>query len=248
MHRCGAADLDSSLVVGVSGGPDSVALLVLLKAWCDQHLKHGALHAVTVDHALRPAAATEARSVGELCRSLRVPHATHRLEWAAPPLRSHIQEVARQRRYDALAIACSARSARALFIAHTLQDHAETVLLRWARASGLAGLGGMRPAAPLAGGGAVTLYRPLLGIPKRRLEATCAARGVAYVVDPSNADLRYDRVRIRSVAGGLERAAAARWPTARWSALGPTYDEGSILVAATAHLQRLAMDRNAQGA
>jgi tRNA(Ile)-lysidine synthase len=193
------------LVLAVSGGPDSTALLLLAARWV-KRLKHAPkLIAVTIDHGLRPEAAREAAMVKRLARRLGVPHRT--LHWRGRKPRSGLQEAARQARYELLAqIATRARFAHIL-TAHTLDDQAETVLFRLARGSGLFGLTGMAHAAPLPLRGVreIFLVRPLLHIPKARLIATLAAERIAYAEDPSNRDPRFTRARLRTLMPALAR-------------------------------------------
>jgi tRNA(Ile)-lysidine synthase len=193
------------LVLAVSGGPDSTALLLLAARWV-KRLKHAPkLIAVTIDHGLRPEAAREAAIVKRLARRLGVPHRT--LHWRGRKPRNGLQEAARQARYELLAqIATRARFAHIL-TAHTLDDQAETVLFRLARGSGLFGLTGMAHAAPLPLRGVreIFLVRPLLHIPKARLIATLAAERIAYAEDPSNRDPRFTRARLRTLMPALAR-------------------------------------------
>jgi tRNA(Ile)-lysidine synthase len=189
------------LLVAVSGGPDSVTLLALLSDWAGQPGGRPALFAATVDHGLRAASAAEAEVVAALCRQLGVPHAI--LRWSGPKPASGIQERARKARYRLLAQHAGLLGGAVLVTAHTLDDQAETMLMRMARGSGPAGLLGMRSRVRK---GAVELARPLLGVPKARLIATAEARGLPVAQDPSNADPRFERVRWRAMMPGLAEA------------------------------------------
>jgi tRNA(Ile)-lysidine synthase len=210
------ADLSSSsaLVLAVSGGPDSTALLMLAARW-QARLKRGPkLLAVTVDHGLRPESAAEARAVKRLAASLGVAHRTMR--WKGPKPTSGVQQVARAARYMLLADAARRLRARHILTAHTRDDQAETVLFRLARGSGLAGLKGMTRISPLPieGAGDVVLVRPLLEVPKVRLVATLTAAGIPFADDPSNRDPRFTRPRLRALlpslaAEGLDAARLA---------------------------------------
>jgi tRNA(Ile)-lysidine synthase len=193
------------LVLAVSGGPDSTALLVLAARWAKRLKRAPRLIAVTIDHGLRPEAAREAATVKELARRLGVPHRT--LRWRGRKPRTGLQEAARYARYTLLAqIATRARFAHIL-TAHTLDDQAETVLFRLARGSGLFGLAGMAHAAPLPLNGVreIFLVRPLLHLPKARLVATLQAARIAYAEDPSNRDPRFTRARLRTLMPALAR-------------------------------------------
>lgn len=184
---------ESRLLVAVSGGPDSVALLGLLAEWAAISGRP-ALFAATVDHGLRPEAAAEAEAVGHLCARLGVEHAV--LRWLDPKRAAGVQAQARAARYRLLVGHARALGGAAIVTAHTLDDQAETVLMRLAHGSGPAGLAAMRPRVRM---GDTPLYRPLLSVPKARLVATAQARGLPFVTDPSNADARFERVRWRGI-------------------------------------------------
>ena len=194
-----------AVVLAVSGGPDSTALLVLAARWRKQRKRAPKLLAVTVDHGLRAEARREAAAVKRLAQSLRIPHRT--VKWVGGKPSTGVQEKARAARYELLAKEAVRAGAYHVVTAHTRDDQAETVLFRMARGSGLAGLGGMAQiaAVPAAGGGQVMLCRPLLDVPKARLLATLQAHRIAFAEDSSNADPRFTRVRWRSLMPGLSR-------------------------------------------
>jgi tRNA(Ile)-lysidine synthase len=197
------------LVLAVSGGPDSTALMVLAARWRASLAAGPDLLAVTVDHALRPESGREARAVKRLAGQLGVRHRT--LRWRGPKPATGLQAAARALRYRLLAEAARAAGGGPVLTAHTLDDQAETVVLRMARGSGLSGLGAMARATQLAG---VTVLRPLLEVPKARLIATVAAAGIAFADDASNRDPRFTRVRLRGLmpalaAEGLDAARLA---------------------------------------
>lgn len=188
------------ILIAVSGGPDSTALLHLAVRWRAARGTGPDLLAATVDHGLRPESAAEAEAVGEMAGRLGVGHLV--LPWAGPKPVRGIQEAARDARYALLTAAARKAGAGAIALAHTRDDQAETVLFRLARGSGLAGLAGMRMAVERDG---VTLLRPLLEVPKARLVATLARAGLPFVQDPSNLDLRFARPRLRTLGPGLAR-------------------------------------------
>ena len=177
--------------VAVSGGPDSLALLLLATA-----ARPGEVEAATVDHGLRPGSRAEAEMVADICQRLGVPHATLAIEWDLPPATA-IQEQARKVRYGALARWMRERGLFALLTAHHLDDQAETLLMRLNRGSGVRGLAGMRRTSTVPGDPDLKLLRPLLGWRRLELEKICSDGGVSPVLDPSNADERHERVRIR---------------------------------------------------
>ncbi len=135
-----------ALVLAVSGGPDSTALLVLAARWRAKLRDGPSLLAVTIDHGLRPEARREAATVKRLAAALGVAHRT--LRWTGPKPETRLQEAARAARYRLLA-AAAARAKAHILSAHTLDDQAETVLFRLTRGSGLAGLAAMARVSPL---------------------------------------------------------------------------------------------------
>ena len=204
------------LVLAVSGGPDSTALLVLAAHWARRLKRPPKLLAVTIDHGLRAEARREAAMVKRLARSLGVSHRT--LRWRGRKPRTGLQEAARYARYELLAQAASRAGFAHILTAHTLDDQAETVLFRLARGSGIFGLTGMAHAAPLPLDGVreIFLVRPLLHVAKARLIATLKAARVAFAEDPSNRDPRFTRARLRRdlmpvlAREGLDARALAR--------------------------------------
>jgi tRNA(Ile)-lysidine synthase len=176
--------------IAVSGGPDSLALLVLAAA-----ARPGEVEAVTVDHRLRPASRNEAEGVAAICAAIAVPHIILSARWTDPPT-ANVQARARDERYALLARWATDRRLAAVATAHHADDQAETLLMRLARGSGVSGLAGVRPSRTLSPG--VALIRPLLGWRKLELEAIAAAAGLAPTDDPSNRDPRHDRARVRS--------------------------------------------------
>ncbi|HSI40447.1 MAG TPA: tRNA lysidine(34) synthetase TilS [Xanthobacteraceae bacterium] len=182
------------LLLAVSGGPDSTALMLLAQRWRALRPFGPVLHAASVDHGLRAAGADEAAAAGRLAAKLGLPHAT--LAWTGDKPQAGVPEAARNARYALLLAQARALGATALATAHTLDDQAETVLFRLARGSGLAGLAGM--AAGRDAGG-IALLRPLLGMPKAALIAECRRAGAPFAEDPSNQDPRYTRARLRTL-------------------------------------------------
>ena len=178
------------VAVAVSGGPDSLALLLLVDRWAREH--GGTTIALTVDHGLRPDSSAEAAQVGASVKARCIAHAV--LPWVGEKPHSGIQNAARQARYRLLTEACAARGILHLAIAHHADDQAETVLFRRERGSGPAGLAGMAASRSL---GAVRMIRPLLGWPKSALIETCRDFGQDFVEDPSNRSERFARTALR---------------------------------------------------
>ncbi len=191
------------LGLAVSGGADSLALLLLAHAAIP-----GRFEVATVDHGLRPEAAGECALVRDICRERGIACAILRV--TCPP--GNLQQEARLARYKALDDWARPRLF-GIVTAHHLDDQAETLLMRLNRGSGLAGLAGMRPVSLLPGSAMTPLLRPLLGWDRAELAAIVAAAGIEPARDPSNADPKYDRVRIRQAldrADWLDRRAIAR--------------------------------------
>lgn len=188
--------------IAVSGGPDSLGLLLLA------HLAlPGRVEAATVDHGLRAESANEAAEVARVCASLDIPHATLTVE-VAP---GNMQAEARLARYAALADWAGERGIAAIATAHHADDQAETLLMRLNRASGVAGLAGARGRGRVPGTD-LPLLRPVLGWRRAELGAVVEAAGLVAAQDPSNANDRFDRVRIRKAladADWLDIAAIA---------------------------------------
>jgi len=195
-----AADLaplwsgQGKLGVAVSGGPDSLALLLLAHAALP-----GRVEVATVDHGLRAESADEAAMVAGICARLEVPHQTLTVEVPA----GNVQSEARSARYAALAGWMAERGIEALATAHHADDQAETLLLRLNRGSGVAGLSGVR-ARGLVPGTRLPLVRPLLGWRRSELVQIVADAGLDPVMDPSNENDRFDRVRMRKALAGAE--------------------------------------------
>jgi tRNA(Ile)-lysidine synthase len=191
-------DLDALIAPGkrvgiaVSGGPDSLALLLLAAATPSNQIE-----AATVDHGLRPEAAAETRMVHDICAKLGVPHFTLTANWAEKP-DSAIQERARIERYRLLSDWAHERGLDAIVTGHHADDQAETFLMRLARGSGVRGLAGMRGSGTTPGSD-IPLLRPLLGWRREELEQVCEEAAVEPANDTSNADEQFERVRVRNL-------------------------------------------------
>ncbi|MCE9651242.1 MAG: tRNA lysidine(34) synthetase TilS, partial [Parvibaculum sp.] len=188
----------ASLAVAFSGGPDSLALLVLAAQWAGRS-RARKLVALTVDHGLRAGSAAEARACARMAKALGVSHRI--LVWRGAKPKADIQAAARAARYRLLAQACIAEGAGDLLVAHHLEDQAETFLLRLARGSGVDGLAGMAASRRLDRD--LRLLRPLLDVPRARLMAVVKRAGIEAIQDPSNDNPRFDRVRARRLMAEL---------------------------------------------
>ncbi|MBA4760361.1 tRNA lysidine(34) synthetase TilS [Sphingomonas sp.] len=190
------------IALAVSGGADSMAMLLLASAAFP-----GCVVAATVDHGLRPEAADEAAMVARVCAQLGVHHITLRL--TEPIIGSSIQGQAREARYAALFEWMHRTDAFLLLTAHHADDQAETLLMRLNRASGVAGLSGIRAIRD----DEFRVFRPLLGWRRAELRAIVAASGAPWVDDPTNVDPHHDRTRFRDLLASqslLDPVALAR--------------------------------------
>ncbi|MBR0820419.1 tRNA lysidine(34) synthetase TilS [Bradyrhizobium liaoningense] len=183
-----------ALVLAVSGGPDSVALMWLAARWQRGLARGPQLTVVTVDHGLRPEAAREAREVKRLAAELGLAHRT--LRWRGAKPNTGLPAAAREARYRLLAQAARNVGASHVLTAHTRDDQAETLLMRLVRGSGLAGLSAM---ARLTERDGIVLVRPLLDVPKSQLIATLRRAKIGFADDPTNRDTAFTRPRLRAL-------------------------------------------------
>ncbi|ETL37128.1 tRNA(Ile)-lysidine synthetase [Phytophthora nicotianae CJ01A1] len=229
------------IAVAVSGGADSMALMLLLREYLQENQIKTPLLAVTVDHQLRIESSREALEVARICaKHGGITHVTKACDWHSEdtgqqageghqsdlltpvkPRDSKMEEQAREYRYNLLRQVCLKYRVQCLFVAHNRGDQLETTLFRLGRASGINGLAGIANQLPLCSldglphrstysgeletNSMVTLVRPLLSVTKDELMATCDRFQQPWIHDPSNDDLKYDRVRIRQELKRVER-------------------------------------------
>jgi tRNA(Ile)-lysidine synthase len=247
-HAFKACEAAGCILIAVSGGADSTALLVLASEWVKT--RKAKLVAATIDHGLRPSSAAEAKKVAALARQLGVPHRV--LVWKGEKPQTAIEEAAREARYALLDEAAKKVGASHLATAHTSDDQAETVLMRLAAGSGPAGLAGMRATRRR---GALVHVRPFLDVPKARLVASLKERGTTWSEDESNRDAKFARPRLRAarevlegegltaerlsvlarrmgrMADAVDRVAAAAWMEAARQEAAKTILDGAVLMA-----------------
>ena len=202
------------LGIAISGGGDSTALLYLLVAWA--RAQGVRLFAATVDHGLREGSAAEAASVAKLCAGLGIQHQT--LRWSGWNGSGNLQDQARRARQHLLTHWAMQHELPVVALGHTMDDQAETLLMRLARGSGVDGLAAIQASHKRGG---IRWIRPLLDTSREDLRVVLRALDATWLEDPSNQDERFDRVRIRKAMTALELSpnglaeTAARMQTAR---------------------------------
>lgn len=209
------AELKSApaLLLAVSGGPDSVALMWLAARWRRSLARGPQLTVATVDHGLRAEAAREAREVKRLAAELGLTHRT--LRWRGAKPNTGLPAAAREARYRLLAQAARSAGASHVLTAHTRDDQAETLLMRLVRGSGIAGLSAMARFTERDG---LVLARPLLDVPKSRLVATLKRARIGFADDPTNRDASFTRPRLRALLPQLAAEGGDARTLARLSA------------------------------
>ena len=181
---------ENVIAAGVSGGADSLALVLRLKEWADENDKK--VVALTVNHHLRPESTSEALYVAQLMNKFGIEH--HILSWEGEKPQTGIEEAAREARYALLKSWCDEHKVGVLATGHHLRDQAETFFMRLQRGSGLDGLCGIRPVSKRDG---LILMRPLLSIMPEDLKKYLYNRQIEWVEDPSNQCDDFLRVRVR---------------------------------------------------
>jgi tRNA(Ile)-lysidine synthase len=202
---------EPAIGLAVSGGPDSLALMLLAQRWASALAEPPRLIVYAMDHQLRPEAAEEVAMVLREAKALGL--TAHGLAWTGEKPQTGLQEAARQARYRIIGQAMKADGATLLLTAHHRADQAETVLMRLAHGSGIEGLKGMTPMSRVEG---VAVFRPLLDVEPASLALVVQEAGLNPIQDPSNTDISYERVRWRKrlpllAEDGLDSAALSRF-------------------------------------
>lgn len=194
-------------LLAVSGGADSMAMMRLAADLAREDVAD--FEIATVDHGLRPGSREEAETVADAARELGFRHAI--LSWEGEKPRGGVQAAARAARYRLLADYASKVDAEAVVVAHTAEDQAETVFMRRARGSGPRGLAGMAEKSLIAAGASkpVQLLRPFLRVRRAALRSYLQVTGSSFVKDPSNENLKFERIRVRHRLAHLEAAGVA---------------------------------------
>ncbi|MBT3764290.1 MAG: tRNA lysidine(34) synthetase TilS [Rhodospirillaceae bacterium] len=217
MAALGPFEAEPHLAIAVSGGGDSMALVLLADQWAKA--QGGQVTALTVDHGLRAESAREAAQVATWLQARGIAHEI--LPWTHPKPRTGVQKAAREARYALMSEWCRRQGVLHLALAHNLEDQAETYLMRLGRGSGVDGLAAMPECLELTD---IRLLRPLLDASRQSLRELLEARGQDWVEDPSNENTAYARTRVRALlsplaGGGISpkrlAKAAARYGSAR---------------------------------
>lgn len=193
-----ASGLPKQIGIAVSGGGDSMALLHLTRAWAS--VRGVTLSAITIDHNLRDGSAEEAAHVAQWCADLGVAHTTR--VWRDWDRNGNLQDAARQARYRM--INDWRGDIEHILIGHTLDDQAETLLLRLKRGSGVDGMTGMKHVTPHPSG--MTLIRPLLNITRQDVRDYLVGCDQPWFDDPSNDNAAFDRIAMRQLLPQLTSA------------------------------------------
>ena len=188
----------NTIVVGVSGGADSMALTLLANEYAN--LKGCSLKALTVDHRLRPESAEEAAFVQQTLQGQGICHQT--LVWQHDEDINRRHERARAARYQLMLDFCKNYPNPVLLTAHHQQDQVETILMRFLHGSGPAGFQGVQPVRFQDG---IPIVRPLLNVGPQELRAYLKSKGIAWVEDPSNLNKAYERTRVRQLLDSITK-------------------------------------------
>jgi len=190
-----------SVAVGVSGGADSMALVLLVDRWAKS--RGGSVLGITVDHCLREGSDREALQVASWLKERSIKHEI--VKWKnGQGLYAGVQARAREARYRLMTGVCEQNGIKHLLVAHNMEDQAETFIMRLRHKSGLDGLASMAKERKLDADGSISVVRPLLGIAKQRLKDTLASMNQPWVEDPSNNNHKYERVRTRALLAQLQ--------------------------------------------
>lgn len=227
------------IALAVSGGADSMGLMVLAHQWATGRSDAPAIVVYSVDHQLRAEAADEAAMVAR--EALRLGLVARLLSWEGDKPRAGVQAAAREARYRLMASAMAEDGAEFLLTAHHRRDQAETVLMRLAHGSGVEGLKGMSRFASIEG---CRVFRPFLDVDPDVLAAVVGAAGLVPAQDPSNRDRHYERVRWRQIAPALETLGL---DAGRVSRFATRMAEVDALIEAEAERAHRALAHMAQG-
>ena len=190
---------DETVIVAVSGGADSTALLLALHELRSAHKLSVKICVAHLDHKLRKSSAKDAKWVAGLAEKLGYECVIGRSKVAeiARTNADNLEQAAREARYEFLERTAKRKSAKYVLTGHTMDDQAETVLLRFMRGSASAGLGGMELLRPLGTNSTIKLVRPLLWTRRSDTENYCRLRKTEFLHDEMNDDQKFARVKVR---------------------------------------------------
>jgi len=228
---------EKTVGLAVSGGPDSLALLLLAQRWAAAADSAPRLVVYSLDHGLRPEAGDEVAMVGRVAADLGVEFRP--LAWSGDKPEAGLQEAARQARYRLMGAAMAADGATVLVTAHHRSDQAETILMRLAHGSGIDGLKGMTSLSSVEG---VRVFRPLLDVEPQALRAVIDEAGLVPAHDPSNDDDAYERVRWRRLLPSLAREGLDGAALVRFAARMAEADQALSSFAAAGYSELVAFD------
>ena len=229
-----------TIVVAVSGGADSTALLLALEELKNYNKLYTGICVAHLDHRLRKSSSKDAKWVADLSAKLGFKSVIGRAKVIESD--DNLEQAAREARYAFLERTAKRVSANYVLTAHTMDDQAETVLLRLMRGSASLGLGGMEPLRPLAKHGSIKLVRPLLWARRTETEAYCRLRKTHFLSDEMNDDLSFARVKVRKQLLPLMQSFNNRIVEAISRTAMQLREDGAVLVSdSDALLQRAAV-------
>lgn len=188
---------NKKIVVAVSGGIDSLSLLLITNEWVKNN--NSTVIGLTINHKLREEAETEALYINNLCKKLEIEH--HILTWEGEKPTANIEAIARENRYRLIKEFCDKNNIEYVLVAHHLQDQAETFFIRLFRGSGIDGLSSMEDITNLFG---INIIRPFLNVKKEDLKEYLEIKNIKWVEDSSNFDEKYLRNKIRNFLNSFE--------------------------------------------
>ena len=235
---------DSTIIVAVSGGTDSTALLLGVEELIRARKLNLTVWVGHLDHALRAESRKDAKWVSQLAKDLGFEIVVSRAKVAerAQAKAENLEQAAREARYEFLERAAKKRKVKFVLTAHTMDDQAETVLLRLMRGSSGSGLGGMEAVRPIAKGSPVKLVRPLLWTVRKETEDYCRQRGIAVLHDEMNDDERFSRVKVRKQLIPMMQSFNNRIVEALSRTANMLREDGAVLLTDSAVLLKKAAD------
>jgi tRNA(Ile)-lysidine synthase len=239
-----------TIVVAVSGGADSTALLLALEELKNYNKLYITICVAHLDHRLRKSSSKDARWVADLSAKLGFKSVFGRAKVLDDVLETNdnLEQAARKARYEFLERTAKRVSANYVLTAHTMDDQAETVLLRLMRGSASLGLGGMETLRPLAKNSSIKLVRPLLWARRTETEAYCRLRKIQFLSDEMNEDLSFARVQVRKQLLPLMQSFNNRIVEAISRTATQLREDGAVLVNnSDALLQRAAVSNEESG-